>query len=503
MGTPISRSALCCAVRDKHSGEGLLGVSARTPQFISAEVDAGMMDQATFLSFAPQHQKEHPQTRRLAVASSREVRIFQLPDQDAGETQAPCLALTHFLRVDASIWQVLNVQFVEDDASRNIAVILGPPSWNASARGGSTAAKLPAAARGGGAAERPASVVRIWSCKAEAAKEDATLPGIVEWQADEGWTTSLDAEAAPFVLLTCNRQFLFTVDAVGGCVAWQKNRSFQKRCSVSLHSEGVADFTVDRMFAYSVGVEEQTICVWSLPDHRVTDSQMALALKIPVDVPISILPFMSEGLQPASPQPRAPNELLSARVTLLRRPLSRWAGCLGSSRGPKCPRGCLFAAATLSEGCEVAGSGAGLLLEWSLGERPVLTGAQVAHESQIVSLTYGPYDNGPVITGDMQGIFRVWEFTLNYRLCPVQQIDLSFPPMGSRLGTPPMPALTVEPPRCVFAALDGRLHVWRRAQDDASTALIGLRPEDIAEVAEMGSGPRLENPRTRGRAAEN
>merc|ERR1712151_762676 len=133
--------------------------------------------------------------------------------------------------------------------------------------------------------------------------------------------------------------------------------------------------------------EETCVCVWSLPHINSPDEQLALVLRIPIEVPAGQLPHLTEGEQPAA-RPNYGKDFLSVRVTLLRRPLSRWAGCQGSTKRPKCPRGCLFAAATVSEKCEVAGVGAGLLLEWSLGERAVLTGAQVAHDTPIVSLSY-------------------------------------------------------------------------------------------------------------------
>merc|ERR1719229_1164028 len=90
------------------------------------------------------------------------------------------------------------------------------------------------------------------------------------------------------------------------------------------------------------------------------------------------------GAGPSSPvlAPTAVSPPRIARLNLLRRPLSRWAGWQGSSRGPKAPRGWLFAAAVLGEVSDIAGKGAGVLMEWSLGDKPAVQSVQIAAHAQ-------------------------------------------------------------------------------------------------------------------------
>lgn len=491
MGSSLGRSTSCCALRDKHgASEGALG-SARSPQFVSQEMDHGLMEQASLLSFAPLYQREAMQPRRLALASPKEVIVFRLSDHDPELEKASPPVLTHRLRVDTSQWQVDSILFCEDDDSKHLAVVLGPPgldtggSPEAPPALGAGLARLPFSARGAA----HASVVKIWNCTVEPMAVGAPPKELL---ASQGWSASLQADdariekvgadGARIEKVACNRQFFFTLDVAGCCVAWQKNRNFQRRASTELHSAGAVDFIVERMFAYSIGRREKCVSVWSLPDSTALDAQLKLALTIPVEVPLGHLPHLREDVQLAR-RPNSARDVLAVQVTLLRRPLSRWSGCQGSSRGPQFPRGCLFGAATLLETCDVAGAGSGLLLEWSLRERPSLMGAQVAHDSPIVSLSYGPYDNGPVITGDARGVFRVWDFTLNYRFCLVQQLEL--PCQASR----PSPALVVEPPRCLYVVLDGRLHVWQRAQEGVVTLTARSR-ENGTEIADRGRGAK-------------
>merc|ERR1712039_510230 len=169
-----------------------------------------------------------------------------------------------------------------------------------------------------------------------------------------------------------------------------------------------------------------------------------------------------------------------ARLNLLRRPLSRWAGWQGSSRGGKIPRGSLFLAGVLGDGCEVAGPGAGVLMEWSMGDKPRCQSAQIAHDSPITALVYGPYDNGPLITADAKGVFRVWEFLLEKGLCFSQQIDLICP-LPSHIdcrmdsgGTPDSVAIAVEQPRSLYVVVGvKRLFVWSRHEENNANGANG------------------------------
>ncbi|CAK0828762.1 unnamed protein product, partial [Prorocentrum cordatum] len=152
----------------------------------------------------------------------------------------------------------------------------------------------------------------------------------------------------------------------------------------------------------------------------------------------------------------APRPFQLAELTAVRRPVSRWSGSQGSARSAALPKGMLFVAGSLADGQEVAGAGAGVLMEWSLGPKPACQGAQVAHDAPIVALAYGPYDNGPLLTADARGLFRVWDYTP--RLWCSQQVDTGGCPDPRSL------AVAMDPlNRTAYSiAGDGRLFVWRQ-----------------------------------------
>merc|ERR1712135_165762 len=43
-----------------------------------------------------------------------------------------------------------------------------------------------------------------------------------------------------------------------------------------------------------------------------------------------------------------------------------------------------------------------------LGEEPTCKTAQIAHNSPIMAMVYGPYDNGPLVTVDACSVCRIW-----------------------------------------------------------------------------------------------
>ncbi|CAE8701898.1 unnamed protein product, partial [Polarella glacialis] len=139
----------------------------------------------------------------------------------------------------------------------------------------------------------------------------------------------------------------------------------------------------------------------------------------------------------------------------------------GSARNSGVPRGMLFVAGTVAAGQEVAGEGAAVLMEWSLSIKPTCQNAIVAHDSPIVAIAYGPYDNGPLITADTNGVCRVWDFTP--RLWCSQQVDMR-PSMSPKNDGPPSARLEVaiasDPlQRALYSiAGDKRLLVWSQTQ---------------------------------------
>lgn len=229
---------------------------------------------------------------------------------------------------------------------------------------------------------------------------------------------------------------------------WQKNQKFAPKAVARLHQNSdITNLAVDRHFAYSGGKQDLTVCVWSVPDLKPV-------LKIAVDeVRPETMQSHINGLNPAT------ESTCSCRlreVSAVQRPTSRWSGVQAATRNSSTPRGMLFVAGVVAEGQEIASEGAAVLMEWSMGTKPGCQFVQIAHDTPIVSLAYGPFDNGPLITADTQGIFRVWEYTP--RLWCSQQIDK----IG--LGNPRHIAMAMDPQqRALYSIVgDGKLLVWRQ-----------------------------------------
>lgn len=78
-----------------------------------------------------------------------------------------------------------------------------------------------------------------------------------------------------------------------------------------------------------------------------------------------------------------------------------------------------------------------------------------AHEAHILSLCFGPYDNGPVITGGADGLIKLWEVStmailgvLNEHRCEIR-------------------SMCVEPQHRFFSCgSDGVLKVWNLTLGD-------------------------------------
>mmetsp|Transcript_23501 Transcript_23501/g.65842 ORF Transcript_23501/g.65842 Transcript_23501/m.65842 type:complete len:461 (-) Transcript_23501:525-1907(-) len=456
MGNSITRNYMCCTTRDKYPGMPDAAMLSRPPQFRWAEAEVELED-ACLMAFAPLHQREEHTARRIAVASPREVQVYRvLNDFDLiSDLQ---VVLTHRLRLDAGMC-VAGLAFLDEDSSGAVVCALAP------AEGG----------RGG--------LVRVWSCgdapggSAEERKAAASVlggekrkrPDPVEWSLDGDCVARLDEHRAPMLRIAANKSYLLTADTAGECRVWKKSQHFARRAVAVLHPGGAADLVVDRLFAYSTGLQDKQIGVWSLPD-------LQPVLTIPVEIPESMLqgliPLVGReprgedtqalGRLASQSQPSSRNEDTGriARVNLLRRPLSRWAGWQGSGRHSSVPRGSLFAAAVLGENCEVAGPGAAVLMEWSLGGKPACQSVEIAHDTPIVALVYGPYDNGPLISVDMKGVFRVWETMLDRGLCLTDQIELTG--FGQQ---PNAPVVAVEQPSNLWVSTGTRrIYLWQRQE---------------------------------------
>merc|ERR1712079_377995 len=96
------------------------------------------------------------------------------------------------------------------------------------------------------------------------------------------------------------------------------------------------------------------------------------------------------------------------------------------------------------------------------GPTPSLQSVRVAHDSPIIALAYGPYDNGPLVTADNRGIFRVWDYTP--KLWCSQKVDTGCSPNSVVQSL----AIAVDPlHRSLYSIVgDKRLFMWRRHAPD-------------------------------------
>lgn len=417
---------MCCSVRDKQEGVSHVSMAAAAPHFKCSEVTLPLDLRTKLLVFAPLWPGGHAATavRRMALAGDGGVYVFRMGGGPCDQQQ---LKLEHALRLEDG-QSATALLFKDEDSSRHLIVALAP-------RPGAP----PSTPRG----PKLGHVVRVWSCGVEGPEPD----GVEEWRLDEGYMASLEEHAAPVTRMAVSSTYLLTADALGHCHVWQKTRGFAARAEARLHQGGLTDLAVDRLFAYTVGAQDMSVRVWSVPDLKPV-------LVIAADTVEAQLP--PAGFGAAFPVGMAPRSLRLAELTAVRRPVSRWSGSQGSTRNATTPKGIMFVAGSLADGQEVAGAGAGVLMEWSLGPKPACQGVQVAHDSPIISLAYGPYDNGPLITADARGVFRVWDYTP--RLWCSQQVD-----SGGCLGSHNL-AVAMDPlNRTVYSIVgDSRLFVWRQ-----------------------------------------
>lgn len=472
MGQSPVTHTICCSLREKYDAHNNgFPVATGPPQFFCSEVHIGL-ESPKFLSFAPLWQRDNSPPRRLAIATKREVHVYLVTDTESTEGESlPRLRLENSMALDSDT-EITSMIFSDESSSRTLVVAVGPNADGASPRG--------------------SHQVRFFSCEAQATRtgeqlseqDDGDVPVNV-WKWNDDYTAALEDHGARVTHLVTSQTILVSADSSGTCGTWQKNKGFSKRhTSAKLHKSSIADISVDRYFVYTCGREDKKICIWSVPELQPI---METVVSIPKDILIggrNLVDAMMTApiVEQDAPQVASPTAVgdrgcteasvamtsmngtvqLSA-LTALRRPLSRWAGSQGSSRSAKAPKGTLFVAAVLAEECEVAGAGAGVLMEWALGasgdKQAVCQSAQVAHDSPIVSIAYGPYDNGPVITVDTRGIFRVWDCVP--RLTCSQNLEFFTAPHQ----TMPQLAMAVEPQRGLYSSNgDRRLFVWRRTQ---------------------------------------
>lgn len=383
MGAPISRN-MCCSIRDK---DGFGKAFAQSPHFNCSEVELPL-ESPSLVAFSPLWAMG---TRRLAVANAHTVHIYRM--SDSGKFEMPTLESTLEMEDGFVITALI---FRDEDTARAFVIASKPENR---ARGVN---------------------IKIWPCDA--------APGVLETTQiapralqREGFIASLEEHVAPVTHLAVNSTYLFSCDSSGECRGWQKNRSMALRATARLHKGAVVDFAVDRHFVYSLG-EEMNLRIWS--------TELKEVVVMPIGhVEASCL--MGDMAAPVLSPPKGTDEKEAAssfqlsRLSALKRPVSRWSGGQAASgRGStNTPRGLLFVAGVMAKGQSAAGENAAVLMEWTIAAAPVCQGAVIAHDVPIVTIAYGPFDNGPLITCDGRGLCRVWD--CSPRLWCSQQIEAS------------------------------------------------------------------------------
>mmetsp|Transcript_30015 Transcript_30015/g.54697 ORF Transcript_30015/g.54697 Transcript_30015/m.54697 type:complete len:460 (-) Transcript_30015:27-1406(-) len=451
MGQSTSRS-MCCAARDKEAtlanAHPVFGTNIG--QFHCTELEVEL-DEPSFLVFGPLWQKAPGgigSARRIALANKTQVRIYRIRDglgsdefvSAAGEAEAdrPQVALEHTLDLPKGN-VVSSIIFCEEASSRNIGVAYGADSEGKPS---------------------DSAFIRVWNldmlqsalAPAHQQQQNSTM-----WTLDQGHIATLEEKQGPFTLLTTSASYLFGALASGECISWQKSSGFSRRGAAKLHQGGVEDMNADRNFLYTTGRGECSVGVWAVP-------QLSSVFNIEVSLPRSIVD--SFGKIPAGGEKGAiavaggvesekQSEAHLSNVTALRLPLSRWAGSQGAQRAAKAPKGSIYVAAVLAGASETAIDGSGVLMHWIMGDRCVCRSAQIAHNSPIVSMVYGPYDNGPLVTADMYGTCRIWD-NVPGLVCS-QQIELQRSSLTASV------LFAVEPQVGLYTNAGGkRITVWRR-----------------------------------------
>eukprot|EP00927_Polykrikos_kofoidii_P077487 TRINITY_DN74423_c0_g1_i1.p1 TRINITY_DN74423_c0_g1~~TRINITY_DN74423_c0_g1_i1.p1 ORF type:complete len:500 (-),score=74.60 TRINITY_DN74423_c0_g1_i1:96-1595(-) len=272
----------------------------------------------------------------------------------------------------------------------------------------------------------------------------ATSLGREEWKEK---SLLLDDRLNTLTCMVAIYSYIVAADVAGECRVWRKNRPWTLKKHAMLHEDGIADMSADRLFLYTVGLTAATICAWTIPE-------LEPAITVAATIPRSL--FFDSPLNKGESTAKGTSMCRLERLTGIRRPQSRWAGTRIPS---KLPTGAIYVTGVLADGQKLRSEGdggAGILTEWVLGAKAVCHAAQIAHATPISALVYGPYDNGPLITADWHGEFRVWDIV--NRLTCVQTIDLGTSTKCEALR------VSVEPFQGLFATLgDQRLLVWRRA----------------------------------------
>jgi len=527
MGQPASHN-MCCTVRDKDSLErkanDLSGYSAGANIGFSVEQVPISLQRPRFVTFSPLWQVSGglPFKRRMAVASSSVVHVYRLEDPEGVDASSNGLAsmwLEHKLELPLHLTvtaMIFGERGDEGGARRSQATLVVATRTGEGAPVRSHTIKV-WQCDSSGASMSPAS-------SRSSVAGGASEPNLWKW---DNALAELKEHTSPVRFLSLSTAYVVSGDDDGWCRIWDKPRHYEcyKVARVVGEEGRLADITTDRHFAYTVGQQELAVRVWAVPDLRfvmVIDMQgpiQGLLAKRPASARIAALEAQqrspSEGLEMPPPRPFPPRrrqgddaeaegnpgamfstprgldlpsslpsavqtpmttpmptprlEGPGAQISLLRRPLSRWSGAQPSKsvREGCPPKGLLFAAGQLGTGtgAEAQRADVSFLMVWCLKAEPKCHAIELAHDRRITCISYGPYDNGPLVTADARGVFWVWDFAP--KLVSTQVVDPGCFGVQS-------PAMAVDPGnRAMYAILGGgdqRMFVWRQQHNIAKVA---------------------------------
>lgn len=439
----------CCSSGCKRDQERPTSSVSPTPvRFLSLERELQFYNVAgpEFIAFGPLYAAGQGLIqKRLAVAGGACVQVYAVDDSDFQAECYGCMSLEHSFDVPIG-FSVTALCFSDESSSSHVVAALAPTK-----------------------SCDTMCFANVWDCERQSRspchsstdgedKENLPLGG----RNCSDAIAVMDGHSGVIRCFATNSGCFATADSTGACQIWERPRNYALVGVETLHEGGIADLALDRLFAYSAGSVDCLLRIWHLPD-------LEPALTVPMFVPTArVFPHEDAALSGLDAMVQADAEQVQfSRVTVLRRPQSRWAGARAYT-----PAGTIYIAGV--DAHALGGEGPGILSEWRLNPKVTCQAARVAHESPIVEVAFGPYDNGPLVTADRRGVFRVWDIVT--KLHCMQEVR----PGGNEV--PRGLALAVQPQQGIFASLgDNRIFLWRRLQSD-----------DLQEARSRGCGSATE-----------
>jgi len=410
----------CCTTRDlsetDRNGVVTFGAHGQRRAIAVERAHVGRGDR---ISFSPLYRESRqvrarasvqpPEVRRLAVSSCDQIRIFGLSESIDGKVRLEMLPLgtmnlNSSEKVDSET--LVCAMFSDQGSSRYMVGGVNPiestdskDEYKEDAVSNNGSGEPPAT-NGAASRSRPA-VLRMWDI-------DLGFKIIKEYVCTKANITCL--------AISTRGAKIFVADDAGVVCIFEKQTSKPLIEPVQLHQGAVLALEVDPHFVYTIGADK-LIAIW---DARWLSPQVLLEAEL-----------CGHSIK---------------QLSGVLRPSSRWGLSQGPARGTQAPSGLLFVTA-LSE------NNHGLLTSWQLGTK-VCSNCVEAHAGLINACVFGPYDNGPVLTGGTDNCIRVWDvFTLQ-----------CLKTISEHEGV--IHGLAVEPQHRFYSlAADGLLKVWTLVEE--------------------------------------